>query len=88
MVLLEAMRYGRPVLASAIPGSGVGWVVQDGVTGLLVPPADPEALAIRLNRLRSMDRDALGRAGRQCLEQFFHIRQVARATIDLYRELY
>lgn len=88
MVLLEAMRYERPVLASAIPGSGVGWVVQDRVTGLLVPPGDAEALAAGLARLRSMDREALGAAGRQRLEQFFDIRRVARAMIDLYRELY
>jgi glycosyltransferase involved in cell wall biosynthesis len=87
MALLEAMRYGRPVLASAIPGSGVGWVVQDGMTGILVPPGDPEALAMGIARLRSMDRDALGRAGRKRLKQRFHIRQLAQAMIDLYREL-
>ena len=51
IVLLEAMRYARPVIASDIPGSGVGWVVRQGGHGLLVPPGDAPALADALNRL-------------------------------------
>jgi rhamnosyl/mannosyltransferase len=42
---LEAMARGLPVVASDIPGSGLGWLVQHGVNGLLVPPSDPQALA-------------------------------------------
>jgi glycosyltransferase involved in cell wall biosynthesis len=42
-VAIEAMAYGRPAIASAI--GGLTEVVQDGVTGWLVPPNDPAALA-------------------------------------------
>lgn len=49
MVLLEAMRYEKPVVASAV--GGITDIVEDGVSGLLVPPADVEALAGALARL-------------------------------------
>ncbi|MCF8129423.1 MAG: glycosyltransferase, partial [Deltaproteobacteria bacterium] len=43
VVLLEAMRYGKPIVASDIPGSGPGWVVREGYCGWLVPPGDVDA---------------------------------------------
>ena len=45
VVLLEAMRANLPLVTTNIPGSGVAWVNQDGVTGRVVPPNDPKALA-------------------------------------------
>lgn len=45
IVQIEAMSCGKPVVATTIPGSGVSWVNQDGVSGLNVPPKDPKALA-------------------------------------------
>jgi glycosyltransferase involved in cell wall biosynthesis len=47
--LLEAMRAGVPVVASAV--GGVGEIVEDGVTGMLVPPGDAAALAGGIERL-------------------------------------
>jgi glycosyltransferase involved in cell wall biosynthesis len=49
MALLEAMAWGRPIVASAM--GGVLDLITDGEDGLLVPPADPAALAAALRRL-------------------------------------
>ena len=50
-VLVEGMLAGRPVVATA--AGGVGEIVTDGATGLLVKPGSPDALAIAVERLRA-----------------------------------
>ncbi len=60
MVLLEAMRYRKPVVASNV--GGIPDIVQDGKNGLLVPQQDPEALAAALRRVL-MDVDLAHRLG-------------------------
>jgi glycosyltransferase involved in cell wall biosynthesis len=89
MVLLEAMRAGLPAVASAIPGSGVGYVVDDGSTGLLVPPGDEQALATALGRYA--DDPALrkhhGDAGRARWRATFTPDRAAQASLDLYRSI-
>ena len=49
LVLIEAMAAGVPVVATDV--AGVRDVVRDGVTGLLVPPADPAAMAVAIGRV-------------------------------------
>jgi D-inositol-3-phosphate glycosyltransferase len=49
MVALEAMACGTPVIASEV--GGLGYLVQDGVTGYTIPDSDPEALCDKLSRL-------------------------------------
>ena len=63
MAVLEAAAHGVPVVASAV--GGVPELVDDGGTGLLVPPGDAAALAGALTRLLSdpAEADRLGRAG-------------------------
>jgi glycosyltransferase involved in cell wall biosynthesis len=51
VVQLEAMAHGLPIVATQIPGSGVGWVSDHGSTGASVPVRDSEALAHALNGL-------------------------------------
>lgn len=53
LVLLEAMAFGRPLVTTQIPGSGVTEVNVHGVTGLQVPPADAWALAEAIAALGS-----------------------------------
>ena len=89
MVLLEAMRAGVPVIASAIQGSGVIHVVRDGETGLLVPPRDPVALA---RALRQLDVDVdlrarLGQHGQQRWREEFTLDKSAQRTLQVYREV-
>jgi glycosyltransferase involved in cell wall biosynthesis len=62
-VAVEAMAAGRPVVASAV--GGLAEVVQDGVTGILVPPNDHRALLASLSKLIADPelRNQMGRAG-------------------------
>jgi glycosyltransferase involved in cell wall biosynthesis len=85
--LLEAAACGRPLVASDIPGCRA--VVYEGVTGFLVPPNDPQALADALERL-ALDarlRSRMGNAARQLvLDQFTH-EHVNAATLEVYRRI-
>lgn len=86
IVLLEAMQFGRAVIATAVPGSGMAWIVEDGVSGRVVPPADAGALAAVLREFagaRATMR-ALGAAGRERLRQQFSIDRVATELAHLY----
>lgn len=89
IVLLEAMRAGKAVVASDIPGSGVGSVVQAGRSGELVPPRDATALARVLLRLAGEPAllAAYGAAGRARWEQEYRIAAVTQQWLALYREL-
>lgn len=89
LVLLEAMRASLAVVASAIPGSGVGHVVADGVSGELVPPGDPLALASALERLsqQPLRRERMGVAGQRRWEELFSLDVSARAVADIYRRM-
>src|SRR5206468_12053710 len=51
VVLLEAMNHGTPVIASRV--GGIPDIVEDGVSGLLVPPGDADALATAVRRVRA-----------------------------------
>jgi glycosyltransferase involved in cell wall biosynthesis len=84
-VNLEAMAASRPVVASRV--GGVPEAVQDGTTGLLVPPGDDAALADALATLiaNPEHRHRLGEAGRAA-SRTFSIAAAARGLEDLYRE--
>jgi glycosyltransferase involved in cell wall biosynthesis len=86
---LEAMARGLPVVASAIPGSGLGWLLQDGITGLQVPPGEPRALAQALRSLLDDGalRERLGRAGRARWAAYFTAETMADETVALYHRL-
>ena len=86
--ILEAMAAGLPVVASNV--GGVGELVVDGETGLLVPPADPGRLADALRRVLgdAALRRRLGAAGRARARERFDLRALQDAHLELYaREL-
>jgi len=86
LINLEAMACEAPVVASAV--GGILEVVEDGKTGVLVPPAQPAALAEALVRvLNSPDlaRD-MGRAGRRRVEEKFAWASVAERTEQVYAD--
>ncbi|MCU7375990.1 glycosyltransferase [Paucibacter sp. O1-1] len=89
MVLLEAMRAGLPTVASAIPGSGVGFVVEQESTGLLVPPSDPPALAAAIRRVAADPALARqwGSNARERWRTQFTPQAVAQQTQAVYRRV-
>jgi alpha-maltose-1-phosphate synthase len=86
LINLEAMACETPVVASAV--GGILEVVVDGETGLLVPPAKPEALADALRRV--LDDPALARrlgaVGRKRVEAHFAWASIAERTENVYAE--
>jgi glycosyltransferase involved in cell wall biosynthesis len=87
LVFLEAMATGIPVLATRV--SAVPEVVVDGETGLLVPPADVEALAAGMIRLAADPalRVRLAAAGRARVAASFGIDRMIDETLAVYSEV-
>ncbi len=85
--ILEAMASRLPVITTAAGDSGI--VVQDNVTGYVVPFDDVEQMAERVVRLaRSPElRRSLGRAGRRRVEQRYSYDQLAGSLLDTYRSI-
>jgi len=86
VVLMEAMRYAKPVIATAIAGSGVSWVVKEGETGLLVPPRNFLALAQALDYMRNNRdiRQTMGQSGYRRFIETFNIQKVAEQLSNIY----
>jgi glycosyltransferase involved in cell wall biosynthesis len=86
LINLEAMACETPVVASAV--GGILEVVEDGVTGVLVPPGRPGELADALRRVLAdpaMAR-AMGHAGRRRVEERFSWASVAERTERVYAD--
>ena len=84
IVLMEAMASGVPVVASRI--SGIPELVEDGVSGLLVPPADARSLASALARLQADPslRERLAVSGRAKVEAEFDLRKSAAELVSRF----
>jgi glycosyltransferase involved in cell wall biosynthesis len=70
LVAIEAMLMGRPVVASDV--GGLRDIVEHGLTGLMVPPGKPDALAAALDKLLddSALRERLGQTGKERARRF------------------
>lgn len=85
--LLESMAAGIPVVATAVGGNPEA--VEDGVTGILVPPKDSAALAAAICRIL-YDKElaaAMGRAGRRRVLDCFGTERMIERTQQLYQDL-
>lgn len=87
IVAIQAAQMARPVIASRV--SGLPEIVQDGVTGLLVEPNQPQALADAMVHLirHGTEAQRLGLANQAFVRQRFSLERCVTAYDDLYRRL-
>jgi rhamnosyl/mannosyltransferase len=88
LVQVEAHACGRPVVSTNLD-SGVPFVNLDGVTGLVVPPSDSEALAGAIGRLLDDPdlRERFGAAASERARREFSVEGMVKATEALYEEV-
>ena len=85
--IIEAMIAGLPVIATRV--GGIPELVEDNVTGFLVPPGDPKTLPKTLQNLldNSNVRHEMGRAGRAKALREFNLDDMLRKTRQVYEEV-
>jgi len=86
IAILEAMRAGKAVIASRV--GGIPELVDDGRSGILVPPGEPHALSEAILELlrNQARREELARAGQRRAREFT-LERSARGISDIYEEL-
>jgi glycosyltransferase involved in cell wall biosynthesis len=88
LVQLEAMAAGKPVVSTEL-GTGTSYANLDGETGLVVPPADPAALAAAINKLLDDKglREKMGRRGQERTRAEFGLSRLVDRVEEIYIRL-
>ncbi len=89
IVLLEAMAAGTPLISTEL-GTGTSWVNQDGVTGLVAPPRDADALARAINKLLADDamREAMGARAQVRARAEFDLPVLVERVMTIYEQIW
>lgn len=89
LVLLEAMRAGKPAVVTDVEGSGMAWVVQHEKSGLIARAGDVDSLreALRWLARHPDERQQMGRAGQARLLEHFSIDRVFEQMAGVYQQL-
>lgn len=86
LALLEAMASGKPVIGSKV--GGIPELIEDGLTGYLVPPGDPNRLAGSIVKL-SVDHElmrSMGREARRKVEEKYNVKVQVERLVNLYEK--
>lgn len=84
IIYLEAMRFGKPVVACN--SGGTPEVVENEVSGILVAPGNSDQLAKALTRLcksKSL-REQMGKEGKRRVSKYYSLERLGKATLNLY----
>ncbi|MBD1422493.1 glycosyltransferase [Sphingobacterium chuzhouense] len=89
IVQIEAMSCGKPLVSTHIPGSGVSWVNEDGVSGLVVERENPEALAYACKKIATdlILKQQLSEGSQKRYEEYFTRDKMVEKSLELYEEL-
>jgi glycosyltransferase involved in cell wall biosynthesis len=87
VAILEGMASGLPLIVTDVGGNAEA--VQDGITGLVIPPADPERLAEAILHLADSEklRQQMGQAGKARVKKLFSIERTVKEHECQYRQL-
>ena len=86
IVQIEAMSCGKPVVATKIPGSGVSWVNEDGVSGRNVTPGDPRLMAEAIEDVMDNYQN-FSEGARSRFEELFCEDKMIKSILELYEAL-
>jgi len=83
---LESMASGVPLVGTRV--GGIPYLIEEGRTGLMVPPDDPSAMgdALRALVMDPRARKSMGEAARNRTVDHFDWRRIAQSTLDIYRK--
>lgn len=89
LVLLEAARLSKPALVTSVEGSGMSWVVQDQVTGIVVEPNSTNALydALHFSQTNKELLIHLGKSANARFNSDFSIAKTTKKILDVYRNI-
>lgn len=85
--VLEAMAFGVPVVASRV--GGLVEAIEDGVSGLLVPPRDPDALAAAIRRIQmnADEAESMRRRAKERVTSCFHADRMVERYLETYADV-
>ena len=86
IVQIEAMSCGKPVVATTIPGSGVSWVNEDGVSGRNVTPGEPALMAGAIEDVMANYRN-FSDGARARFDEMFREEKMINSIIKIYEAL-
>lgn len=87
IVILEAMASGLPTITTEL-GTATSWVNQDGVTGFVIPPKDPSAIARAVKQLQNENlRKKMGAVARARVLAEFTLPTMVERIEDVYRDV-
>lgn len=87
LVIVESFLCGKAVIGTNV--GGIPEVIEDGVSGFVVPPEDPESLKRQIIDFMDSPKkvEAMGRAGRERVQEYFTIKRMISSYIRLYKDL-